>query len=209
MKIPPYSFTGPYKGTYLVPHQAMDPRHVYMMFEILNGWPFKTALEIGSFFGASSTAFIEAINRGSAMQAVFCDLTLSPSLHSVLFNCNDPDRIRTSCHPSTKVLDLAEVFDFILVDASHDLESVTEELERLVPRRPLCVMAHDTNATDAGYPMCEGAKLLRETFQAMPEYFCLEDAKKRDGEKTERGLFFATTSPELFDLATKVFEKWS
>lgn len=209
MSIQPYTFSGAYRDAYCIPDMAMDPRHVFIVHEVLAGWPFKSALELGSFCGASSTAFIEAINRGSQMLATFCDIFPSESLWNVARNATAPGRVRITKSPSVEVLNWTEDFDFILVDACHDLESVKAELAKLIPRRPLCVMAHDTNATDAGWPKAEGARLLRQTFQAMPEYQCIEDAKYREDEQTHRGLFLATSDQRLFDLANGVFEKWS
>ena len=75
-------------------------------------------------------------------------------------------------------------------------------------RRPLCVMAHDTNATRAGYAKCEGAELLAHTFSEDVDYFCIDDCAKRPGERTDRGLFLATTDERLYEAATAVFDKW-
>lgn len=206
----PYAFSAPaYQNCYSIPDMAMDPRHVFVVHEILKVWPFKHALEIGSFCGASSTAFVEAINAGSQMVATFCDTQITRSLLDVAGNCKHPERARLTKDPSTHVLDCDEEFDFILVDAGHDLESVRHELGRLLIRKPLCVMAHDTNATAAGYPHAEGAKLLADTFRAWPEYRCIEDAEKRPAEQTHRGLFFATTDARLFELAKGIFKQYS
>ncbi len=205
----PYAFTEKYADCYLNRQMAMDARHVYLMHDILKAWPFKNALELGSWYGASSTAFVEAINAGLPMTATFCDVQLTSSLRNVASNCKTPGRVRLTSEPSWNVLESAEDFDFVLVDAGHTLESVLPELHRLVVRKPLCVMAHDTNATAAGYPKAEGAELLKRAFDLMPGYSCVEDRQRREGEQTERGLFFATSSPELFALAESVFNKWA
>jgi hypothetical protein len=205
----PYNFTGPYAGCYAHAPTATDKRHVYMIHDVLMGWPFRRALEIGSFFGASSTAFIEAINAGHGMDATFCDVSISDSLYDVLNHCTAPDRVHMTPQPSWQVLDSNEDWDFIFVDASHDIDTVTLELKRLMRRRPLCVMAHDTSATAAGFSKCEGAELLKRTFQTDPGYLCIEDDAHRPGEATHRGLFLATTSPELYyDTAARVFRDW-
>jgi hypothetical protein len=207
----PYAFTGPYAGGLEFPETAMDKRHIFMLHEILCAWPFKSALEIGSFKGASATAFIEAINRGVGLGesggALFCDVSVSDSLIEVVTSCRYPDRVRITPQPSWAVLDSAEDYDFVFVDAAHDLDSVSVEIKKLLRRRPLCVMAHDTNATAAGYSKCEGAQLLRETFMKQAGYRCIEDCVKRSGERTDRGLFLATHG-DLFDLATAAFAKY-
>jgi hypothetical protein len=210
----PYRFDGAYARCFAVPEVAMDKRHVFLLHDILCSWPFENALEIGSFNGASSTAFVEAINKGSGLgklgNATFCDVAPTHSLMSVVRNCRPHYRVDVTSRTSCEVLDSDESFDFILVDGNHDAESVAKELMRLIVRKPLCVMAHDTNATEAGYPACEGAKLLKDTFKSMG-WKCLEDSKRRDGERTERGLFFATQNQELFDHAhcTFALERWA
>jgi hypothetical protein len=206
----PYTFDVPaYQGCYDFAASATDKRHVYMIHDLLMAWSFEHTLEIGCFFGASSTAFVEAINRGSRMDATFCDVSISDSLYTVLNNCQHPSRVHLTPQPSWQVLDSEEPWDFIFVDASHDIDTVTLEIKRLLRRRPLCVMAHDTNATAAGFSKCEGAELLKRTFQTDPGYLCIEDDAHRPGEATHRGLFLATTSPELYyDTAARVFRDW-
>jgi predicted O-methyltransferase YrrM len=208
MPPPPFEFYLNYARCYAVPEVAMDKRHVYLLHDILHSWPFQNALEIGSFNGASSTAFVEAINEGSPMTATFCDVCPTHSLMDVARYCRFPARARITKQPSCEVLDSGEPYDFILVDGNHDAESVAKELMRLIVRKPLCVMAHDTSATETGYPACEGAKLLKDTFRSM-NWECLEDSDRRGGERTERGLFFATQNSELFDHAYDAFCRWA
>jgi predicted O-methyltransferase YrrM len=192
----------------------MDPRHVGIIFDILAAWPFQAALELGSYNGASSTAFVEAINVGSPMTATFCDIYPRASLWDVVRNCKSPDRVRVTKDPSWDVLASFEHFDFVLVDAYHDAEPVAKETELLLTRRPLCIMAHDTNATAAGYEKCEGSRNLKAAIKSLPGYHgerwygCIEDCVKREGERTERGLFFATTDQRLYEVGKRAFRKW-
>lgn len=204
----PYAFTGPYAKCYTHASSAIDERHVYILADILASWPFKAALELGCLYGASTTAFIEAINGGSEMVATFCDVDLTQSLVAVLGSCRFADRIAVTRDHSWDVLDSPEDFDFVLHDAGHDPKSISLELDLLVKRRPLCFMAHDTNASAAGYVACDGSELLKRTFEQMPDYQCIEDCQHRDGERTERGLFLATRDAELFALAQSIYERW-
>jgi hypothetical protein len=206
----PYSFDAPaYQGCYELEYSAMDKRHVFIIHEILKSWPFASALEIGSFNGASSTAFIEAINSGKGLGekgiATFCEVSIQDSLIEVVKNCRDLTRVRVTQQPSWAVLDSELYFDFILVDGSHDLDTVSIEVTKLIRRKPLCIMAHDTNATDAGWHKCEGAKWLRDVFEFEASYFTLEDREMREGERTQRGLFFATTNAELMQIAKRIY----
>lgn len=206
----PYSFDQPaYRGCYANRAMCMDERHVYTVFDVLMCWPFENVLELGSFDGASATAFIEAINLGGLFQFTACEIMPTKSLRAVIDGVHSAarHRVRTVVDPSTVVLDRVEDFDFILVDANHDLESVSKELEHIVRRQPLCVMAHDTNATRMGYPKAEGAQHLADTLRKHPAYQgrCIEDSVRRQGEETHRGLFFATTDAELYKKARAIF----
>ena len=185
----------------------MDKRHIYTIFSILSAWPFASALELGSWLGASATAFVEAINGGAKMRATFCDVQVTQGLQNVVNNCKNfaGGGWTIANLPSWELLAREDQYDFILVDAYHDIDSVSREVAELIKRKPLCIMAHDTNATAAGYPKAEGAKFLADVFRAHPEYHGMEDCVYREGERTERGLFFATTEPALFKVAAEVF----
>jgi hypothetical protein len=211
--VTPYTFDGPYEHCYEIPQVCMDKRHVYLLHDILKAHPFTSALEIGSFMGATATAFVEAVNSGVGLgesgAVVFCDVSVQASLIDVVGNIKDPERAKITPQPSWAVLDSQIPWDFIFVDGAHDIDTVTLEVKRLLKRRPLCVMAHDTNGPDAGVSVCEGAKYLADVFKAQPDYFWLEDARKREGEATDRGLFFATTSEELYRKAKEIYARWN
>jgi hypothetical protein len=185
----------------------MDARHVYMVHDILRGCPWRTVAEVGCLNGASSTAFVEAINAGSDFKGTFCDVDIKDSLSRVLGNCEKPEQIRVTRKRSWDLL-ATEVFDFVLLDANHDAMSVSMELGALLIKRPVCLMAHDTNASDLGYPKCEGARLLKQVFQQLPDYQCIEDCELRYGERTERGLFLATRDSDVFEIAKAAFAEW-
>lgn len=209
----PYTFEGPYSQCYAVPAMAMDRRHVYLIHDILKAWPFRNVLELGSWMGASSTAFVEAINAGADMVATFCDVSPTDSLWDVVGNCRVPERVRVTADKSWEVLESAEEYDLVLVDANHDIESVRPELERLAVRRPTCILAHDTSATRNGYPKAEGAAMLahelKTTWGYRWGYRCIEDSENRPGEETHRGLLFATNEPGLHRLAMRAFDQWA
>lgn len=206
----PYRFDGLYAGCFATEadrSMAMDKRHIWMMHDVLMAHPFRHALELGSWKGASTSAFFEAIRAGHGMRFDFCDTMLQPNLLKIWHEHSSTATPWWTYSWKLLAVMQADVYDFIFVDANHDLESVRLELAELVRIRPLCLMAHDTNATAAGYPAAEGAALLKETFAGMDGYLCIEDSSKRPGEQTERGLFLATRSPELFAIASDIFAK--
>jgi hypothetical protein len=203
----PYSFDGPYSRVFAAPEESMDPRHIYTVHEILANGGFKRALEIGCLNGASATAFVEAMKLDEELQSYFCDVQITGSLWQVLLD-GDISRTCVSCQTSVGILQDGPEFDFVLVDGAHDLETVKQEVALLMKRKPRCIMAHDTSAAENGYEGAEGPRFLRDQFVDNLDYYCLEDRARRDGERTERGLFFATTDESLFEIAKQAFEKF-
>jgi SAM-dependent methyltransferase len=187
---------------------SVDRRHLFWMYDILQGCRFEHALEIGCLNGASSTAFVEAINRGYLGRATLCDIELRPSLQQVVSQCTEPERVRTYQGRSVDLLRSQAGFDVIWVDGDHRLENVRAEVDLLLAQRPVCVMAHDTNAQAVTYPDCDGPPYLKWAFQTAAGYQCLEDNTVRPGEDTGRGMFLATTSSTVFDVAREALRKW-
>lgn len=190
------------------PSGSIDRRHLFWMYDILASGLFRQALEIGCLNGVSSTAFLEAIRCQALPKATFCDLEFRPSWTAARDCCPFPDRIDQFEGRSVDLLRQENEFDFIFVDGDHRLETVREEVECLLRRRPLCVMAHDTNAQACGFANCDGPPLLKWRFQTTAGYLCLEDSIARPGEATQRGLFLATTSPAVLEVARSSLEKW-
>ena|GEM_PF-772516 len=203
----PYDLT-PYPQIWDWSGASLDRRHLFWMFEILAAGNFQHALEIGCLNGASSTAFVEALNRGHLQRATFCDIKLRPTFQAVLDHCQVHDRVRTYEGRSVDLLRESEPFDFVFIDGDHRTPNVQQEIELLLQRKPLCVVAHDTNAHVLGYGDCEGPPPLKWAFQTTEPYLCLEDNAPRPGEDTARGLFVATTSPTVFAAAREALKKW-
>jgi ADP-heptose:LPS heptosyltransferase/SAM-dependent methyltransferase len=188
---------------------SLDPRHLYWMFDVLAAGQFQHALEIGCLNGASSTAFVEAINRQFLQRATFCDIDLRETFHSVIERAQDRSRAQTFQGRSVDFLkSTTDAFDFVFIDGDHRLDNTRQEVELLLQRNTLCVMAHDTNVQSFGYGDCDGTPYIKWRFQTAPGYYCLEDNAVRPGEDTGRGLFFATTSLNLFEAARTSLRKW-
>lgn len=208
----PYEFTGPYEPCYRLRENCVDERHVYTIHDVLLAVPFQSALEIGCADGASSTAFVEAMNRRNTLRATFCDLVVTGNLQQVVNNTADKSRAHIVAGSSTQVLwnpaEFGGPFDFIFVDGSHDFDSVAAELDAIREFKPLAIMAHDTGGMHYGNPACEGAAFLKRVIAMEWGWYTLEDDLRRDGEETHRGLFFATPSAGVFRRAKSVFRKW-
>lgn len=205
----PYTFDGRYQRCYCLPQIAVDPRHVYTLFEVLNLGIVRHAVEIGCAFGASSTAFVEAMNRNTGLKSSFIEPTLQQSFLDVL-NGSRNGTFQVYEEPSVSVLQRIEPFDFIFVDGLHDLLSVYKEIHLIeqVREKLLIIAAHDTSASAHGYELAEGAEWLKRQVMLDWGWHCIEDAVKRDGEETHRGLFMGTPSRGVHRLLLQCFRKW-
>lgn len=205
----PYTFDGLYQRCYAMPQVAVDRRHVYTLFEVLNLGVVNHAVEIGCAFGASSTAFVEAMNRNSGLKSSFIDPITQQSFLDVL-NRSRNGTFQVYRETSVEALMRIETFDFIFVDGLHDLLSVYKEMHLIeqMRERLLIIAAHDTSATAHGYPAAEGAEWLKREVMLDWGWHCIEDAQKRDGEETHRGLFMATPSRGIHRLLVQCFRKW-
>lgn len=205
----PYEFDGPYSGCFQQSEIAMDRRHIYLLHEVLRSIPFVDALEVGSAFGASATAFVEAMKFNHELRATFCDPFISDSLRSVLLQAHDPSRVTIAQRTSVEYLAAREKsHDIILLDGLHDFETVSGELSFISAKRPLVLVAHDTSATLAGYPAAEGAEFLRREVTLGWGWFGIEDNLRRQGEETHRGLFMATPSKSIYERLQHCYQKW-
>ena len=101
---------------------------------------------------------------------------------------------------------ISNLYDCIFVDGDHRLEVVSEEAELILRNNIRTVIAHDTNATKAGFCLCEGAAYLMQCL-GDNGYAVLQDSIERPNERTDRGLMFATKHSTLFDAVKPLFEQ--
>jgi hypothetical protein len=164
---------------------SMDRRHILWLYEVLKATGVKRTLEIGSYHGCSSSAFIAA----GIPDAHFADISVHQRMRDVI---GDKGTIhqRKGCD----VLRDEEPFDLVLLDGAHDLQSVREELDELQVKAPQFIVAHDTNSTNLDFPYCEGAWCLWDDLSRQYptiDWDAVEDTKTRAGEMTGRGMLIA------------------
>jgi len=191
-----YSYTSKETG------MCMDPRHIDMLFNILVNNDFKNVLEIGSFHGVSTTAFVEALLLKPNLSVSICDIKISQQVKTLLDSCQNKDRIRVHNTYSKNIINGS--YDLIFVDGDHALATVKEEVDLLLKYNVETVLAHDTNAQIAGYDLCDGSHYLGVTLKS--KYDWCEDIKDRPNELTKRGFFACSKNREVFDSIRQVVE---
>ncbi|NLI35359.1 MAG: class I SAM-dependent methyltransferase [Bacteroidales bacterium] len=191
----------------------MDTRHVMILFNLLLLQPYNRVLEIGSHYGYSTTAFLEALNVGFISEVHLCDIHFMDSVKHMYQNTKFVNRFFLHEERSVNFLMNAPFFDFVLLDGSHIAEDVEDEFEYLSMNGTNSYLLHDTYTQllpeSHDTPWYDGPMFLMEKMQCSPDWFCLEDHLYRDGEQTERGICFATKNKKMYERATLIFEFWT
>jgi len=176
---------------------CMDRRHIACVYEFLMRMQPARTLEIGGYSGCSSSAFVAAGIPDAHFAEIgprrdFLEVVAG---HGIIHQAKGCDVLRDERH-----------FDVVLVDGSHELQAVQEELFELMQKPPLVIIAHDVNSMNVGFPLCEGAAHLWEELDALGWYWMC-DKQFRQGEKTERGLLIATQDKSLVPYIEQAFAK--
>lgn len=187
--IPPWHDTG----------NCMDKRHIACVYELLMLLKPTRTLEIGGYSGCSSSAFIAA----GIPDAHFAEIAPRRDFLSVI-----GDKAVHAVHPVKGCYVLANEaqFEVVLVDGSHELDAVKEELEQLLTKPPRVIIAHDVNSMNVGFPLCEGAAHLWNELVRLG-WTGRVDLKAREGERTDRGLLMATNSPDTLRYIDEAFNR--
>lgn len=180
------------------PTWHMDRRHVQWLHAVLMSGQFARCLEIGSYQGYSTTAFLEAAKAGMIERLEICDPWVQPHLETTVASYGLGSRFHWHRCPSLEVLRDQPDYDLVCVDGDHSVETTAAELELILARGVPNVFAHDTSG-DFNLPGPQQIKVGLER----AGYLCLEDNVDRPGEGTARGLFFATRDRRAFEMAKR------
>ena len=192
----------------------MDRRHVEVIHEFVMRNEFNKILEIGCYSGYSTSALVEAINQGKKFELHLSEPSPPESglLERVIDMCSG--QVVLHRKPSIDVLErYGGDFDCIIVDGDHKIEGGGYDLLMILRNQTPIVFAHDTNPIHLKNRKtftrrsCMGAELLGRALKSHRDYFHIEDNKKRQGERTERGLFFASTDESKYRIALDIFNE--
>ena len=98
--------------------------------------------------------------------------------------------------------------EFVFSDGDHSIQGAGIETLQLLRNKTPNIMAHDINLEQCQMAYSgKGSELMGRVFASHRDYYYIEDKKKRDGERTERGFMFATTSKENYNIGTRIFKQ--
>ena len=183
----PFDFS-PYRFTLLQDEKAiwnMDLPHIQVLYELAMLPGLETVVEIGSFRGASTSAFIQAQKDGAGFHLHIVEIKVRPQLRQVL-----------AAVPSSRWTVYTEPIqgitvptpDLILIDGDHGAPAVVDTLAALCLGARIVVM-HDSQTHVAVTPKNHwGAHLAAKLLKRHPDRDWWEDCRPRSGMLTERGL---------------------
>jgi hypothetical protein len=151
----------------------------------------RNVVEVGCYKGRSTSAFIDAINRGAGFHLHLVEPNPTEQLAQVIALCDVPGRVTLYKTKSTSWR-LPDV-DLWFIDGDHGWPAALDTLNALVSEARIIAM-HDTRSVRHGLKHCFGAELVADALIACEKRPFWEDAARRAGEWTHRGLFLSFDS---------------
>lgn len=204
MSIDVYNIARKYPDALEHSEWAMDFRHVLVIYNVICACKFNRIIEVGSHFGFSTTAFVEALKKGALFDFHVCDIKIEKSVRDLSMMC----RMQIHECKSTTAIRSYGPFDLAVLDGSHISEDVEDEFELLSMHSTGTYILHDSNTQllpeSSQTPWYDGPLFLKNKLMASPDWMCVEDCKYRIGERTDRGLFIATRRKDVYESALSV-----
>lgn len=164
------------------PPMAMDYRHVEMLRDSLIAESPRIAVEIGSYRGHSTVAFLAAMEVLPEMQLHIFDTHLTHELLDVLDMSGIGGRIFPHQEPAW---DCTIEPDYVFIDGDHGVPALAD-LAWCLTRNVSVIAMHDTR-TASRLPHCDGAYTAANLLRGMNTRTWVEDHEDRPGENTWRG----------------------
>jgi len=188
----------------------MDERHVNIIHNLVMECNFNHVVEIGCYSGFSTVALIESLNKGKLFDLHLVEPHPSQALYAAVSMCKNKERIFLHKKESKNALGDIDKIDLLIIDGDHTMAGVGEDLLHVLKKEIPNIFAHDTNSPNVNAEWgahCTGAELVGATLSNHKNYMSITDQEYRDGERTERGLFFATSNGECYEKARQVYQE--
>jgi len=172
------------------PPWHMDAIHIQQLYRLCERIRPRVVVEVGSYMGASTSAFVEARRDGLIDNIVCYEIKPQKELWDTLsLAVRDGEEVTPCTVLPYPYPEHPQYADLILIDADHEHGAVLDTLAAVVMGCPHIVM-HDSNAINLGLG-CRGVDRAVKLLKAAPNMRWHEDIKMRPGMWTHRGLFHA------------------
>lgn len=166
------------------PPWHMDAMHIQQLYRLCERIRPRTVVEVGSYMGCSTSAFVEAMRDGFVEKFACHELRITDELMAVIDHAPPGVDIRPVPYPTAPIY-----ADLIFIDADHEHGCPLDVLAALCMGCPHIVM-HDHNCINVGLG-CRGVVNSVNLLKADESRAWYEDIKKRPGMWTHRGLFYS------------------
>jgi cephalosporin hydroxylase len=186
---------------------SMDVRHSDMIRHYLlniNVDPPPTYIEVGSCYGVSTFALLEA-SKITYAPCILIDIDFKPNLLEMLEDYEDVD-VSLVKNKSVNVLPRVLRSDSILLlNGDHRLCTVSQEIEYVLETKPRIVILHDIDYINE---FCDGPSWAFGKLQ-QAGYNGVKDNKRRVGERTDRGLGILCLNHDDYEIAKQIINQYS
>jgi cephalosporin hydroxylase len=186
---------------------SMDVRHSDMIRHYLlniNVDPPPTYIEVGSCYGVSTFALLEA-SKITYAPCILIDIDFKPNVLEMLEDYEDVD-VSLVKNKSVNVLPRVLRSDSILLlNGDHRLCTVSQEIEYILEAKPRIVILHDV---DCMKEFCDGPLWAFGKLQ-QAGYNGVKDNKRRVGERTDRGLGILCLNYDDYEIAKQIINQYS
>ena len=172
---------------------AMDEYHIHLLHAaamLPSSGDENIAVEIGSYRGASTSALIEAINKGALTHLHIIEVCPNRALNRVIESCRFPERVTLHTRPSWELS--VPRADLVFIDGDHKWPAVADTLWALT-RGARIICMHDSRSWPR-LPKCWGAHMGARLLEDVPGRQVFEDAVDRPTMATFRGFFVSATA---------------
>ena len=151
----------------VTPDMAMDLRHVNTLHDCITAVKPGVAVEVGSWKGHSTVAFLEAMKKLPDMHLHVVELYPKPELLEILKPFGD--RVTLHTKPTWEISDdEMRCVDFIFIDGDHGLAAFADVCFALL-YSPTAIAMHDTRTfTNLMMKECFGSEKAHEWINEIP-----------------------------------------
>lgn len=176
---------------------CIGPTFSKMIYDLMTSKLFFNVLEIGCLHGYSTHSFVSALKNGYKFKFSICDVNFNENVLKMVAG------LPVSVHNKKSIQVISTEFDFIFVDASHDIKSVSEEIEKILDCKTDTVLAHDTFINGEKF---KGAVFLRKVLSTHKDYFHINYYKKIPNDQVHYGMSLFTKRKTVFDFLYNITE---
>jgi len=161
-----------------------DIRHISILYRLSLALPLDSLIvEIGSWRGATATAYLEAMRWRPDLRLRLYETNIKKPLRHLIWKSGATIRNRVDLRGKAAWDDLVEPAALAYIDGDHGWPALAD-LATCLAAKCHVIAAHDTYLD---WPVAHGSRLLGTLLRTAAGRHYYEDHETRPGERTDRG----------------------